>query len=97
MESITKNYNEGSIVVVVPSETDANFEMYNVIRRLKRVAGGTIIPNFFKCEICEKIIKANTVESHATMTRHFKKCTGPGEYFRTSFDLCLLDKYCFVE
>lgn len=78
-ETVAQNYGAGNIVSVAPKKTEQNFEMYNVVRRLKSVDSGAIINHFFRCEICEKVLKVVTALNHAALTRHFTKCVGPGK------------------
>lgn len=79
VKDIEKAYIEKTVTTVIPKKTEKNYEMYNVVRRLKR--NHCVIPHYFRCEVCESIFYAHTVANHAVLTRHFAKCNGPGECF----------------
>lgn len=64
------------VVAYVPDPSDQNYGVYSVLQRLKRVENDKIIPHFFRCKICEKITKINTVKNHSSLGNHLKKCTG---------------------
>lgn len=78
--TVSANYDEGNVVTIAPKNTEKNFELYNVVRRLQNVHSGAIILHFYRCEICEEVLKVNTMNSHAKLTRHFAKCSGPGKF-----------------
>lgn len=77
VSSIAKGFVEKTITTVVPNESDKNFQMYNIVRRLQR--DDCVIPHYFRCEVCGKIFYAHTVQNHRILTTHFNKCNGPGK------------------
>lgn len=84
METVAQNFDAGRIEAVAPKKTEQNYEMYNVVRRLKSVSSGAIINHFFRCTICEGVLNVVTAHNHAALARHFKKCSGPGRFFLIS-------------
>lgn len=78
VEAVAEYYVSGKIVAVYPNKDEPNFEMYDVVRRLKSVDSGAIINHFFRCVICEQVLNVITAYNYATLARHFEKCTGPG-------------------
>lgn len=49
--------------------------MYKIVRRLAWKSNLLIIPHFFLCSICKKVVNINTSSNYPMLTRHYKKCS----------------------
>lgn len=65
----------GEISAILPYKEDSSFHVYEIIQRLIRSGSGKIIPHFFRCSKCEKIMNVNTSTHRPALERHFRKCT----------------------